>query len=518
MKDKKGFTLVELLGVIILIGLIALAISSPIVSLINSNSKKIDQAALDLLYTTAEDFMNKDSRTYTKVYGNTYYITIEQLIESGLLEGDFLEAYSEKELSKNSQIKVTVKNKNFKFELLNENIKNIHEVCNDLDINETYNYNGGTYIKGNNANNYVLYNGLIFRIMGVNSNGSVRLIMDEAITSLSYVDNMFNYSGSYVREWLNDYFISRLQYNSIIVDEKWYFKAVSASNKELDDSFVVEDKVGLLSVEELNQSLSSNQSYLIKNNVYGFINISDGMMFVNGSTGNLPLVKNTTGEYYVHPVINVLGSTVVTDGNGTIAAPFVLAEVLTTRTGQTLKEANLFVGDYISIASKLYRVVEKNSDSIKVINYYNTGLNSKYAETDNTFNLYNGIGSVLAGSITNPKFMKKNIFVGDIYTTGSNYKATVFLKKNLVNNVIASVPIMGEMLTSPLYGVEGLTDCYWTLNMNSSATAYQVCKTSIRVVDINSIDINTGVIFTGYIDNKNVIVGGNGTISDPYQI
>lgn len=518
MNNKKGFTLVELLGVIILIGLISLAISTPIVSLINSNAKKIDQVALDLLYTTAEDFMNKDSRTYTKVYGNTYYITIEQLIENGLLESDFLESYSEKELSKNSQIKVTIKNRNFRFELLDENVKNIHEICNDLDINETYNYNGGTYIKGNNTNNYVLYNGLMFRIMGVNSDGTIRLIMDEAITSLSYVDNMLNYSGSYVREWLNDYFISRLQYNSIIVNEKWYFKATSASNTELNDSFVVEDKVGLLSVEEFNKSLISNQSYLVKDKIYGFINISDGMMFINSNTDSLPIVKNVPGEYYVYPVINVLGSTVVTEGNGTSSSPFVLAEVLTTRTGQTLKEANLFIGDYISIASRLYRVVEKNSDSIKVVNYYNTNLTSKYADTNNTFNLYNGVGNILAGSITNTKFIKKNIFVGDIYATGSNYKATVFLKKNLVNDVVASLPIMGEMLTAPLYNVADSPLCYWTLNMSSSTSAYQVCNTSIRVLDINSVDVSTGIIFTGYIDTKNVLVGGKGTISDPYQI
>ena len=80
MKDKRGFTLVELLGVIILIGLIILAISSPIVSLINSNSKKLDEASLKLLYTSAEQFMNKDSRTYIKTNGNVYYISLEQLI------------------------------------------------------------------------------------------------------------------------------------------------------------------------------------------------------------------------------------------------------------------------------------------------------------------------------------------------------------------------------------------------------------------------------------------------------
>lgn len=523
MKDKRGFTLVELLGVIILIGLIILAISSPIVSLINSNSKKLDEASLKLLYTSAEQFMNKDSRTYIKTNGNVYYISLEQLIKSDMLEEKFLESYSEETLSKFTQIKVTVKNKSYSFEIPDSNMKNIMEVCNEIEINESYNYNGGTYLKGNYTDNYVLYNGLMFRIMGINKDGTVRLIMDEAATSLSLADSTLNYSNSYVRKWLNDYFISRLQHTSIIQKQKWYFKAPSSSsNTTIDLNLNVEDKVGLLSVEEYNLSLVSNSSYLTKNTSFGFININNNLLYSNDPSSNAPVSKNITGEYFVYPVINVLPSAAITSGTGTSISPYILVDVLSDKTGSTLEEANLFIGDYLAIDSKLYRVIGKNNDSIKVMSYYNTGLSSKYADNGNSFNLYNGAGNILNSSAISTKFLKKNIFIGDIYTSGLNYKTTVFVKKNLVNGVTASLPIMGDLLTGPLYDVSDKPICYWTLNLSNSTSAYQICNNSVMMRNIENYDSNNknsyGLIFTAYIDINNVITSGKGTKSDPYKI
>ena len=523
MKSKKGFTLVELLGVIILIGLIILAISSPIISLINNNSKKLDESALKLLYLTTEKFMENDSRTYVKTNGNVYYISLEQLIKRGLLEEDYLDAYSEDVLSKYTQIKVTVQNNNFTYEISKDSLENISEICNSMQINQTYMYNGGKYIKGNIDNNYVLFNGLTFRIMGINSDGTVRLIMDEAATSLSYTDSSFNYVNSHIRNWLNDYFISRLQYTSIIEKQNWYYKNdVNSNNKVMDANVSVEDKVGLLSIEEFNLSLLSNQSYLINGIQHGFINISDGRMYITSIDNNLPYNVTETGEHFVYPVINVLGSSIITSGNGTKGSPYVLMEVLVSKSGKTLDEANLMVGSYLNVDSKLYRVVEKNSDNVKIISYYDTNLYSKYADNNNTFNTYNGVGNLLNSTIISNKFLNKNIFVGEIYSSGFNYKTTVLAKKNLVMNVYSAPPILGEMLTAPLYNINNSLNCYWSLNLANSVSAYQICDNYIGIQNINNYDVNNhnlfGVVFTAYIDINNIITSGDGTINNPYKI
>ena len=154
MKDKRGFTLVELLGTIVLIALVTTVIATPIVSQISKMSGKVDEATLKLLYASTETYMKKHSNTYQKNDGTSYYITINELMNADLLTDDFLEAYSEEILSLDTQIKVTVENKKYTYEIPETQADNILEVYESMNTTDTYQYAGGTYIKGNANNNY----------------------------------------------------------------------------------------------------------------------------------------------------------------------------------------------------------------------------------------------------------------------------------------------------------------------------------------------------------------------------
>ena len=518
MKRKLGFTLVELIAVIALMGIIVLAITVPILAQINSTNDKLDEATIDLIYTTTDLYMSKHSNTYNKVNGNIYYITIEQLIESGLLDSNFLKAYSSKVLSKNTQIKVSVDNDSYTYDVNSDQLDNIYNVYNKLSVEDTYKYDNGTYIKGNYSNNYVLYNGFIWRIMGVNSDNSIRLIMDEYATSIIY-SNVVDYSNSYVRNWLNDYFISRLNYNDIIKKGKWYYKSVSNSNTVVNTTTYVEDKVGLLSVEEFNLSLNNSESYLSNNAYSGFLNQSDENFYTmaNGVT-----ISNVTNPFFVKPIINVLGSTIVSEGQGSSSNPYVLAEYRKDKTNMSLKDANVSIGNYIKLDDKLYRIVEKDGENIKLISYFDTAMHSNYANDGYTFNLANGSGNVLNNQIISNKVLKKNIFLGSIYSLGSNYKNTIFSKKNIVYDTYLSLPIMGEVLTTLFYPNSILNGCYWTLTLKSSNEAYQICNTGVISNHIYSYDIanlnNYTLIYTTYISLNNIIASGNGTSINPYVI
>lgn len=515
MEKKMGFTLVELLGVIILMGLISAAIATPILAQINKTSTKIDETALKLLYSDTELYMTKYSNSYKKISGNVYYITVEQLIESGLLEKEFIDSYSDSVLSKNTQIKVNVMNNSYQYEIPITQLTNIAATYNNMSVTSTYNYAGGTYIKGTNSNNYVLYNGFIWRIMGLNQDGSVKLIMDELATSLIYSSNI-SYPASYVRQWLNDYFISHLQYNGNIVKQKWYYKAPSsASNTNVSLTDYVEDKVGLLSVEEFNLSLSSDSSYL-KSGKYGLINQSDIYFYTTYSSNNVPINGSYNSALFVKPVINVFGSTIVSGGNGTSSNPYILAEYKNSKSTKTIYDANIPLGSYLSIDSKKYRVIEKSIENTKVISYFTPTTSSIYANTDNTFNLANGAGYALNSSSSIPsKFLKTNIFLGGIYSDGLNYKNSVFSKKNIVYDVYLSLPIMGEFLTNSLYPSTLQSTCFWSLNMISSTEAYSICNAGATKANISA---SNSLVYTGYISSNNKIASGSGTSSDPYII
>lgn len=48
--NKKGFTLVELLGVLIIMAIIMVIVVTPIIGQIRNTSKKLDSASLQVLY------------------------------------------------------------------------------------------------------------------------------------------------------------------------------------------------------------------------------------------------------------------------------------------------------------------------------------------------------------------------------------------------------------------------------------------------------------------------------------
>ena len=52
----------------------------------------------------------------------------------------------------------------------------------DSSTDGTYNYMDGTYLKGEQTTNYVWFDGFMWRIMGKNADGSIRMITEENVT------------------------------------------------------------------------------------------------------------------------------------------------------------------------------------------------------------------------------------------------------------------------------------------------------------------------------------------------
>ena len=96
--------------------------------------------------------------------------------------GRFLKLYLENK-------KDVVENKN----TLVQNLKNNYELNN---INNEY------YLKEDENKNYVLYSNILWRIIKITNNGSVKLISDDVISYLSYGET--DYGKSEINTWLNN--------------------------------------------------------------------------------------------------------------------------------------------------------------------------------------------------------------------------------------------------------------------------------------------------------------------------
>ena len=85
---KKGFTLLELLGVIALLGLLVL-ISYPVVmEQIEKKQKEVDSARLELIYSGADAYINENVETYPYRVGNQFCIPLETLVNDNKIAVD----------------------------------------------------------------------------------------------------------------------------------------------------------------------------------------------------------------------------------------------------------------------------------------------------------------------------------------------------------------------------------------------------------------------------------------------
>ena len=161
--NKKGFTLVELLGVLVLVAVILIVVVTPIVGQINSKKSEIDEATKMVLFSSATSYLDNYQTLYPKGDGNVYYISLERMMNAGELSKEYIDGEN---LTKETIIKVTVEDGGYQYSII-QNIDN--EIVSGepvysslgkktkelLDSSTTVEYLEGTYFQGNVTNNYV---------------------------------------------------------------------------------------------------------------------------------------------------------------------------------------------------------------------------------------------------------------------------------------------------------------------------------------------------------------------------
>ena len=112
---KRGYTLVELLGVMIILGLILLVSFPIIINQIKKSNEAISESTRILIESSAELYINDNEAEYPINPGATYYVAVETLVNEGLV------SKSLKDLDIKDYVKVTVnEDKTLAFEIVDE--------------------------------------------------------------------------------------------------------------------------------------------------------------------------------------------------------------------------------------------------------------------------------------------------------------------------------------------------------------------------------------------------------------
>lgn len=125
-QKRRGFTLIEMIGVIIIVSLLAFLLFPSILKQINNNRKKIDKITEKLLFSAASLYLDNKQSEYLKIEGSTYCINLRQLVEDEKIEEPILDSEGNV-VDLNNIISVNVKNNHYNFSMKSSCVNEIPE-------------------------------------------------------------------------------------------------------------------------------------------------------------------------------------------------------------------------------------------------------------------------------------------------------------------------------------------------------------------------------------------------------
>lgn len=412
--------------------------------------------------------------------------------------------------NKTGTYKVTYRIKDsFDNETTKERVVNVIETVNHIVKTQT---NKENIYKGYYYNNYLKLDGIIFKIVGINKDGSVKIVSSEPLAAVNY---------NKVDTWLNDYF-----YNKLSSDAKKYIKKDSTwCNENVKDvtnyvnckKYEKKSPVGLLSISDYNNSIKNNESNITtsslmynlkdKNNVYKVVN-------------NIISTDNINSNILISPSLNIIKNTKISSGDGSVTNPYVLSGTSKIiKVGE--KISNVRVGEYITYSGYKFRVIGKESDeTTKVIMddvVKDSDKNIYYVRYSNNNNMKlttKSSGNILYDLLNNTsRYLKTNLFVKKEENYGKYTDKILYQEKteDNKNKLKIHLPSMYDLFSTTI-----LED-YWYKEYNKNNYCYMYYQGTVECNLYNYSDIKSirPVVYL----NKNVTIKkGNGLEQNPYEI
>ena len=378
--------------------------------------------------------------------------------------------------------------------------------------NGIHSINGGAVYYGNVTNNYVLYSGILFRIIKVNSDGTVKLITDQNVTSMVYGTG--DYESSYIRNYLNDnglentgIFYKKLNRpDDYLVASDYCFDKIDTNSIECNKK--IKEKVGLLTYNEYINA-AANEGYLNTNTYFWLANQSDDgawYVFEEGGLNHQSHENDTYYSYGVRPVITIKSTVELLGGTGEKEDPYIIDN-----------SSNINVGDYINYSNKMWKIVDIDDEKIKIVlNDYlkigNEEIEKVYSKTSNDYSTKdsNSIAYYLNAAFYN-SLQNQDIILDTTWYNGEYNENSKYNYQSIYNSsVIAKVGLLNvsDFFINDFAGYALMTkaseDMIYVPNSNGSLNT--------ALID-ESVKIRPAICIS-----KNISLTGTGTLEDPYMV
>ncbi len=157
---KKGFTLAELIGVVIILALIALLAFPPILNSIRKTKGELSDASKEILYSATGLYVSENLNDFPKYNGNTYCVTLNDLVTNEYLPTKVYDATTGEEISLDSKVEVKVENDSYTYNMNNECVEDIYVPPNKpelLDNMVPIKYNGTNWVVASESDKWYDY-------------------------------------------------------------------------------------------------------------------------------------------------------------------------------------------------------------------------------------------------------------------------------------------------------------------------------------------------------------------------
>ena len=388
------------------------------------------------------------------------------------------------------------------------------------------NTDASNYYKGKVENNYLQFSGMLFRIINVNEDGTVRLISDDITNNLRYVGD--KYQDSNIDKWLTNVFLPSIESSKYLVDSNYCVGDISSvSDYSNSCSEIYKGKVGLLSVTDYQNTVVDSFSSVNYKNYYNFTFANR----VNKEPVLMDNFRNMVTNYSstlvpIKPVITIKANMYITSGTGEKTSPYKLTDY---DYGVEHDKINSrIIGEYFNYSGITFRIIGHDGKNIKAIsaeplmnNTTNDPLEVSIENINNySFNVKdeNNPGYILNNQYID--YINENSIITSTYkllTNSSNTTYDKFKSENIKTKLMLSSTtdlfsgvdskMSNNIKKIQLYADKTENSNYIIMTNVSNGLSYELPTSSYN---------NFAVRVVTLLDGNLKIKTGNGTFNNPY--
>ena len=357
-----------------------------------------------------------------------------------------------------------------------------------------YLINGNYLYKGSVKNNYIEYSGLLWRVLKINEDKTIDLVLDSNINVLKWNNTISEYKESDINKYLEEEFLPLINNNNLTkttICKDIINDVDSISCNDIDQTSYIR----LLNIDEYLNSKANNNSFLSDgSNIWLSSRGKNKVWVINDKNVSFANPANT---YYIKPVITLKNSTALISGSGTKDDPYIIEEN---------KNDKLKLGTHIKLDKDIWTVykIDKNKLYLVLTNVLN-----KTYRFDLKTNEYNPTSKYSLAE-----------YLNNSYLNSLSYKNKLLEFEVEIGNYTNSYKDIESSKTKVKVGIPSIKDfkfehneSYFLINGTANNNIYMFNELLLE----SKVDLYRNIKPTICI-KKTKVVSGDGTIENPFVL